>query len=154
MAVSIDKFSRTFKTKVKKVLKDIESTGAMQEVGDSIIKDVQTRTRKGYGATSQHNKIKLDKLSDSYKKQRKKMRLSSTTRPNKSNLTQSGEMLESLERNKIRGGVRVIPSGLDNKKKAKWVSKKRPFLNMTKPEIKRARKVLSNILDRIVKKIF
>lgn len=65
----------------------------------SILADlIRVRTRLGYGAKTEGGpKGKFRELSKAYKKQRKKKGVASTTSANKSNLTNTGKMLDSLK---------------------------------------------------------
>ena len=143
--------------KIKKLLGE-----SIPEVGEMIEEGIKKRTRLGYGVQDNYkSKNKLEPLSKNYKKQRKRQKLSKSTSPAKSNLTKSGSMLDNLSTkiNKRKYTVQVKPSGADrdgvsNKKKSVWVSKDRPYLFLSTPEIKRITKFLRKELDKIIKKLF
>lgn len=157
-------FEKDFNKNTKKIIIELGKT--IPEVGEIIEDDIKNRTRLGYGVSKNESaKQKLAKLSDSYKIQRKRDskrgQLSKDTKPSKSNLTKSGSMLDNLETtsNKRKLSLKVKPSGTDsdgvsNAKKAQWVSKDRPFLFLSKTEIKRITKFLRKELDIIVAKLF
>ena len=72
------------------------------------------------------------------------MNLSGKTTKGKSNLTQTGEMLEDLTVVSVKDGKTEI--GFDNKEskdKAKWVSETRPFNNLSKNEIRQLTQMLN-----------
>jgi len=157
-------WQKAFNKNTKKIMKELSKS--MPEVGEMIEASVKKRTRLGYGVDGNYkSKSKLAKLTDQYKKHRKRLKkkgkLSKDTSPAKSNLTKSGSMLDKLSTkiNKKKYTVQVKPSGADsdgvsNKKKSVWVSKDRPYLYLSTPEIKRITKLLRKELDKIVNKIF
>lgn len=134
----------------------------VQDLGDQAATDIKTRTRAGYGVDSNGgSKQRLEVLSESYKTQRRRMELSGDTSVSKSNLTQSGSMLDSLKFkrvSKFKGEVAPEgngPDGMPNELKAAYVSEQgRPFLFLSKPEIKRLQETLKKRLVTIVKDLF
>ena len=131
------------------------------ELGNQLAEDIRDRTRKGYGTTTNGGeKQRLAALSDEYKKQRRRMPLHTDTSPNKSNLTQTGSMLDSLQFNKTgKNEGLVTPTGYDNKgvsnrDKADYVSDQgRPFLFASKAEEKRLVNTLKKKLKDIIRKL-
>lgn len=135
---------------------------AVPELGMQMADEIKKRTRLGYGVSKNNgSKERLESLSEQYKRARSRMDLSGETSPNKSNLTQTGSMLDSLE--PVRTGeysIQVTPTGNDsngisNADKASWLTEQgRPFMFLSKPEIIRLKNTLSNHLDTIIKKLF
>lgn len=140
---------------VEKALKDMTSKKQLRITGEETKKLIQKRTRLGGGVSGPlGQRTKLKPLSDGYKKQRKRMPLSSTTKPSKSNLTQTGEMLRDIGVKIRNGGIslRFVSSGA--KKKARWVQDAgRTFFFVSGPEFKQLqlniRKRVQNILNKI-----
>ncbi len=100
----------------KRVGEAIEKT-AMIRVGDFAKDLIVKRTRLGYGVDSPlKDKSKLAKLKQSYILDRQKFSgLSSLTRPNRSNLTRTGSMLDSMRAKYVRKGTVLIqPTGTRN----------------------------------------
>ncbi len=150
---TMEQFQKDFEKMRNKLLKDLKSKETMKALGEATAKDIQKRTTAGYGVkANDKGKTKLDKLSTGYKKQRKKMQLSSNTSPAKSNLHQTGKMVDSIKSETTKEGFKISATGSHNKDKAGWVSKKRPFLHMSKPEIKRAKERFEELLRDMVKK--
>ena len=157
---SVEEWQAAFKKNSSKLMRELGKT--MPTVGKIMKDTIKKRTRLGFGVeANEGTKGKLKPLSPLYKKQRKKLKLSSETSPSKSNLTLSGSMLDNLDSkvNQQQLKIRVRPKGRDrkgvgNKQKAGWVSVVRPFLYLSKPEIKRIKKYLSEEIDNIVKKLF
>ena len=158
---SFEAFQRDFKKSNTKIMKELKDT--LPDIGDAMIEEIQKRTKLGYGVDDNYgSKSPLKKLSDAYKRQRKNMNLGERGKWNKSNLTLTGSMLESLKArtNKSSYTVTVRPTGSDEKgvsnaRKAGQQEKDgRPFLYLSTPEIKRISKVLREALDKIVKRLF
>lgn len=160
---SYAEFEKAFKKNTKKIEKELAKS--MPEVGEIMVKDIKKRTRLGFGVSDNGaSKSRLKKLEDSTKRYRRwydraRGGLGDGATPTKSNLTLSGNMLDSLKaRSTGDFSVRVEPTGNDagisNKEKAEYVSVVRPFLFLSKPEIKRITKFLRKELDSIIKKLF
>ena len=104
---------------LKKIIKRIEKTlgvavtkKQMQDLGEFARDLIVKRTRLGYGVPDElKEKARLAALAPSYIKQRKQMNLASTTRPGRSNLTQTGQMLESLKVIVKNGAALITPHG-------------------------------------------
>ena len=132
---------------VKKVRKGLErsvSKRAMQEIGNLAVQIIRERTRDGKGVQRPDgNRTKLKPLSPQYIEFRKRFgNLSPFTSPGRSNLTLTGQMLDSIKVVRTSQGKAVVrPSGIreDGKRNAdvaRWVSRERPFLNLARSEIR------------------
>lgn len=105
---------KTITDKIRKSLGDVVSRKEMLEIGDFAVDLIVKRTRLGYGVSKQFGtKMRLKSLSESYKKRRAKFAgLSGTTTPSRSNLTLTGQMLESMDVITARDGrVTFGPTG-------------------------------------------
>ena len=151
---------KAFFEQLSKIEDDLEKV--VPELGKQAADDIRRRTRAGYGTdTNGGNKSRLAALTDEYKKARRRMPLSTETSPNKSNLTQTGSMLDSLEFVRVGKfeGI-VVPTGSDEKgvsnaDKALYVTDQgRPFMFLSKAETKRLEDTLRKRLNDIIKKIF
>lgn len=171
--------------KIEKKLKDaiekLKTPTRLQEIGDFSADLIRKRTRLGYGVDSTGSeKQKLKPLSDSYKQQRagkisfitkkakrgnviipikpkQKPELSESTTASKSNLTNSGQMLDSIKAKVSTNKVSIKPTGsrknslLNNLEVAEFVSKDRPFNNLSNKEIKQLRDFVAQMLKLITK---
>lgn len=122
------------KSTVEKVLDDT----LKDEIGKTVAERVKRRTRLGKGVDKDGAKAeKLEKLSDRYieKRSKNKSKLSKETRPKKSNLTFSGDMLDNIDY-KVEGDTIIIfIEGKHNNDKAQWVTDGgRAFMNLSSPE--------------------
>lgn len=131
-------------------------------LGQAAAEEIKKRTRAGYGVSSNEgNKERLAALSDGYKRRRARAQLSPETSASRSNLTFSGSMLDSIQFVPIsRFEGRVTPTGTDengisNVDKAFYVTEQgRPFLYLSKPEIRRLRDLLRTKLSTILRGLF
>ena len=135
----------------------------LKKMGLASIDMIVTRTRKGFGvARTGGNRKKLARLSKSYIDFRKKnrRRLSRLTSPTKSNLTFTAQMLDSVKILKSNDrGFEIGSSGRrsDGKRNAdvsRWVSAKRPFMNLGRKEITDLTKFMEKEFRDRIKKQF
>jgi len=129
----------------------------MRAVGELSVALIVNRTRSGRGVKSPGGNVSgLKSLSEQYIlfRQRNRIRLSNTTSPSKSNLTFSGQMLESisvLKVSKVKFNqivkIGIKPNNRDdgktNTQVINWVSNMRPFFFLSKGEATKIRKELS-----------
>lgn len=92
-------------------------------------------------------------------------KLSSLTSAGKSNLTFSGQMLDAVRVLSVRAGVALIgvansmrrreqgKSLMSNAEVAGFVSKDRPFLNLSAPELQGLQKAIRERLQALIKKL-
>lgn len=145
---------KDFTDKLRGAVKKAASTKELEAMGAFAAELIRKRTRLGYGAPKGEagavDRFRLAALSEGWIKFRKTTGaswLSEFTRARRSNLTFTGQMLDSL--GVVRGqkgqvvigpqGYRTDPfsHGLSNEQVANFVAKKgRPFNDLTKPEMK------------------
>lgn len=104
-------------TRLKKTIDQSIKPSELKPLGDFMLSLIYKRTKLGYGVTKQlGQKKKFAPLSESYREFRRKYSsLSTTTSTSKSNLTLTGEMLDSLAVKKASKGKIVIgPTGKRN----------------------------------------
>lgn len=122
---------------------------------------IKKRTRLGFGvAKDGASKKKLKGLSSKYIDKRKKSRLSSQTRPGRSNLTFTGQMLDALTGGGEKEGPGVVfleENRNDDKKNsdiAEWNEDKgRPFLYISKAERKQLEKKVRDDIKKSISKV-
>lgn len=153
MAAKPDKQIQELMKKLEKardgMLKDIKS------IGDFAANLIKKRTRLGYSVPSHGgSKSKLKPLSPKYIKQRGRENLSPMTTKNRSNLTRTGEMLDSIISKKTsENTIEIGFSNEDSENKAEWNAKDRPFNFLSSAEQKQIKQELGNILQKILAKI-
>lgn len=105
---------KKFFDKLKKQKTDASSRNVYKTLAEELIKIIVKRTRLGYGVkTNLGQRSKLKALSPRYIKARRDyLDIDSSTRPAKSNLTLTGQMLRSIKVIRVDGKSAVIgPSG-------------------------------------------
>jgi hypothetical protein len=146
------KGSKQFENIVKRLEKSVKEAinrKALIDVGVFATDLIVKRTRLGYGVKKDYDsKEKLAKLSPNYVKQRKMFDgLHSLTRPNKSNLTRTGQMLDSIASKVKSNVIEITATGTrdDGKRNADIVRynaeggrgrPKRIFMNISQLEFK------------------
>lgn len=133
----------------------------LDSLGKEISTGMRTRTRLGKGVESEGKKLdKLKELSPKYKKQRAKDKakgkLFPMTTPKKSNLTRTGQLLNSLT-SSTNGNTITISfkeNRDDSKQNIKIVGyqedQNRPFFYISKPE---KANILRTIRERILNEV-
>lgn len=142
--------------KLETLVDDVINQELTDKVGRKVVNTVKARTRDGYGVKSNGaRKQKLKKLREPTKRIRKdlkkKGRLSGKTTPETSNLTRSGRMLDNIGYSASSREVNVAPKGKEQQK-ARDVSKDRPFMNLSKKEIKEVTKLVADEIIKGIKK--
>ncbi|MFW7381483.1 MAG: hypothetical protein ACOH5I_21925 [Oligoflexus sp.] len=128
----------------------------LEKLATTAIEQIKRRARLGYSVASEGaNQSKFDSLAESTKAKRKRLKkrgkLSSETSPSKSNLTESGQLLDSLEF-RIKGkAVEVFIGGERNRKVSSYVSKARPWLNLSKAEMTMLLDLIEEAIDKQIK---
>lgn len=129
--------------RIQKLFDEAKSKKILGPVANEAIKIIVRRTRLGYGVKREYGeRERLKKLSPRYMVQRSRSRrLSPTTGPRKSNLTFTGQMLESVKVIKPKDGRIVIgpkgyrTDGKTNEKIAGYqVDQGRVFMNLSRLE--------------------
>lgn len=146
------KGAKQFQNIVKKLeqsVKEAINKTALVDVGVFATDLIVKRTRLGYGVKKPYDsKEKLAKLSPNYVKSRKMFDgLHSLTRPNKSNLTRTSQMLDSIASKVKANVIEIKPTGTrDDGKRNEDIARynaqggkgrpKRIFLNISQLEFK------------------
>lgn len=148
------------KADLTKVFKEASSSKNMKAIGSQAAEIIRRRTRLGYGVEKNEGKReRLKPLSPKYIEKRKQNTLSSQTTPRRSNLTFTGELLDSIEaHDATQGEVQVGPRGArsdggpDNEKLAEYVRDAgRPFNNLSATEIKQLTQFFEEIIEKLIK---
>lgn len=150
---------------LRKIFPEITSPQNMTRYGNMAVDMIKTRTRLGSGVSSDgQNKQKLKPLADSTKRSRESKKragkLSELTTPGRSNLTDSGQMLDSMTVTKVaQGTVTVAPRGArreggTNEKVAAHVSEKgRAFNALSRVEFKRINDQVKKDIRAFIKRL-
>lgn len=126
---------------IKDALKDVLNKSTFDEIGKITSESIKKRTRLGKGVDqSEGPLVPLKELKPSTKDRRtakkKAGTLSNNTTPTKSNLTDTGAMLDSIKYESSATEVRIYIDGSENQKKANdQATQGRRFMNLSKTEV-------------------
>ena len=168
MALNID--LKKFKEDLERAIDELSSAKTLTPIAKQTAEIIRRRTRLGQGVEETGaKKSPLAPLAASTKASRKKKskqgKLSDKTSPNKSNLTESGEMLDSIAGRAMNRLIEISPTGARNKKLAAYhqlgrsspsAMPARKFLNLSAEDIRQLTAVMqdefTNILNRVFRK--
>lgn len=146
---------KDLKEKLAQLRKDIGNEKTMRKVGVETVDMIKKRTNKGFGVPqSEGPQRRLKKLSEGYKKQRKKLPLGPEATPARSNLNQTGSMVGSVSATSRVKETEIRVTGQNNRKKAQdQVKQGRKFMNLAKNEVNKVVNIIrKEILNDIKKK--
>lgn len=137
----------------------------MMTLGRFVANMIRIRTKLGYGVKQENGaKEKLAPLKESTKAARQNKALRGDTTPGKSNLTESGQLLDSIQpMNPATNRVTILPSGgrhgggISNEDLAKYMTDgapnraKREFMNLSEIEHKQIKKEVEKTFRAIVR---
>lgn len=147
--------------RLKAAVEKISKPDSMRKIGKRAVDMIRLRTQLGYGVAKRGGeKSPLKKLSSAYKETRKKdSQLDPQTSPGKSNLTRTGQMLNSLDVKTVSTGRALIGpggsrnDGKDNADIGRYVSQAgRPFNNLSGTEEKRLNETIGQDLKTELQK--
>ena len=174
MAKKFDRLAKDLESRIIKAEKKVRSYSFLKRLGKILLRRIIARTRLGYGVVADGGKkVKFPELSHNYKLLRKRLgkdkrrkkkkyttKLSGKTRPSKSNLTLTGQMLDNTTY-EVRG-ENIIFKGANQEAQDKinwnadWTTRndgksvRRIFLRLSNLDVKVlnkfAKKVLRDIL--------
>jgi hypothetical protein len=141
---------KDLKDKLDKALANVLNKETFDGIGKITSQSIKNRTRLGKGVSQSEGSLEqLKPLADSTKKirtsKKKSGKLSSQTAPAKSNLTETGQMLDSIKYQSSATEVRIYIEGSDNQKKATdQANQGRKFMNLSKSEVNEVLRFLQN----------
>lgn len=159
MSIKLKDFAKKFEQKMDDALDKALSKAVLEEAKDAIVNDIRKRVTLGFGVNKTGGgRVRLKKLSDSYVTARRRyLDLGKNAKPKKSNLHQTGQMIEEDLGGIVieAGDKRNIIIGMNTDRSARvaaFVEKERPFLKLSGPEIKRIIKFFRFQITEIFKK--
>lgn len=161
---------KKFEKDMTKILNEVQKPQNMKEIGQIAADRIKVRTQLGRGVDVDGGpSVPLSKLKDSTKKSRKRKKelgdLSGLTSASKSNLTQSGQMLESIKVLKFSQGSAIIgPAGTrDDGKKNVDVAEyaedgssnrsPRRFLHLSGSELSGIQREFVSRIENVIKRL-
>lgn len=166
MANDYKKQLRDFENAVNNALKTFTSGSKIKKYADQSVDIIYKRTKSGKGVTDDQSNAasikSLKTLSPGYKEQRKtrKGKKGDFFSPNRSNLTLTGQMLDSIKSKVSDGKITVSLSGTrddgqTNKEVGEFVSENgRPFLNLAVEEKQILLRKIETDLIKFVRLLF
>lgn len=131
-----------------------KNIGEFEFVGKDVVETIQRRTRVGKGVSNGELKP-LNPLSESYKIQRQKLKLDATAKPNRSNLTQTGQMLRDIVYSLTGTTFSFFFKSELSSNKAVWnADKGRVFFELSKSELNGLSRKVSAKIREILRKKF
>jgi phage gpG-like protein len=159
--VSIESDLKAFNDKLQRALEELVSSKNLQQIGDFEAGLVKRRSRLGYGVpTDGGSKQKFKALAPATIASRKRKKLASETTPKKSNLTETGQLLNDLVA-KIEGRSTIIGHTKDRNKRIGAFHQtgggrlpQRRYLGLAKEDIKQITAQMQDIFTDILNKLF
>lgn len=152
--IPLNEFSKELTEALKKAKEEITSPANLQAIGDDLAEQIRVRTRLGNGIDANYGEpSKLKPLSEKYVEQRRDMSLSDMTTAKKSNLTQTGQMLNEIIAKVVNSQIVITFKSQFSKDKARWNSEKsRPFLSISRVQVERLTNSLDKKMSELLKK--
>jgi len=144
---------KDLKKKVDKALRDVLSKNTFDDIGKMTAEQIKTRTRLGKGVPASEGPFQplkpLTPATVGIRTGKKRAgKLNALTTPKKSNLTETGELLDSLKYQSSNTEVRIYIEGQQNQKKANdQVAQGRKFMNLSKTEVREIIKYLQKKIE-------
>jgi hypothetical protein len=153
---------KDFERNIAKLFDEFSSVETMRKIGEYTAERIKLRTKLGKGVEKTGaDPAPLKKLSEGYVKTRKRKKAElEETSPAKSNLTFTGQMLNALKLLQALPARAIVgiesskreSSNLTNDEVAGFVSKDRPFLNLSKAELNGINAFIRKLLDAMIRK--
>ena len=136
-------FNKNFSRDIQRAIDKAIDASTLNETGRYLANQIKIRTRQGRGVENSEDRTtyRLKPLSSSYVAQRRRLRrlglLSRSTSAARSNLTRTGEMLDSIDftTNNREKSIYLDFSNRASQQKAEYVSNDRPFFNLSQGDI-------------------
>ena len=164
--MSFESDLNNFRRKIEQALAQLTSNSNLQPIAKDLEEIIRRRTRLGKGVDVNGGpNVPLKALKKSTKRSRKYKQkrglLSEKTSPNKSNLTDTAQLIDSLKGRAINKLLEIKPTGgrknskLTNIKVAAYQEAAgRKFLGLSKQDIKQLTAVMQDSFNEIVNRIF
>lgn len=137
-------------------LLDVVKTAAfLKKIAEAATQNLKTRVRLGYAVAQDSGpQGKFKPLADSTVSKRRKLKsppLSENTTPKRSNLTQTGELIDSITYRISGNKIEIYLEGARNQKVAEYVTPARPFFHLSAIEVSRLVDIVDSALNTYLK---
>ena len=146
---------------IDKIISSIRHVSNLNKLGGEVADLIRGRTTAGYGCSKKGgNRQKLAPLKPNTIKIRRVKNLDGLTKPNKSNLTESGDMLDNITHRVSNNTVIILFADKDQARKAYFHNRgtkrmrARPFFNLTRAELRNVERQLQRARDEAIKALF
>ncbi len=147
--IEIEDFDILVEEKLNRILDEATSQTVMKNLGEVIKKKIIKRVKAGYGCAEDGSLLSILKpLAESTIASRRKKKLHKSTTASKSNLTETGKMLNSLV---VSVSDNTITISCGEKLKHKYTSEERPWFHMSEKEIDQVVEDLELVVKKIIK---
>lgn len=151
-----------FLAELEGIIENILSKNNLKKIGTEVVHDMKVRTTLGEGVKSSGSRpSSFASLKPATIEDRKKVRrLSNLTRPNLSNLTRTGKMVNSISFKVKTNSIQIYLKGNRNNKIATYHMEgtknmpARPFFNLSNFEVDRVQQMLQVALDEYLAEKF
>ena len=163
MAIDLKDFPKYLQDSIQSALDEVLSERNVSKMAEDVADQIRLRTRLGNGIDSNGGEPrKLEKLKESYIKERRKKPLSEETKATKSNLTRTGKMLNDIVGTAEGTSIVISFKDPDSAMKAKYNSEAvtyseyrkpaRPFFFVSRVQIQRITNEIEKKLGDQIKK--
>lgn len=138
--------------KLEGILSTVVSDSFLKKLAEEAIKNLRTRARLGYAVAKDGGpQGKFKPLAPSTIKRRQySSKLSDSTAPKRSNLTDSGKLLDSISYRIVGQRIEIFLEGERNQKVAEYVSPDRPFFHLSATEVSRLVDMIETAIDSYI----
>jgi hypothetical protein len=152
--------AKAMEAALRSAMPEVTAPASMRKIGEQAAAMIKLRSRLGHGVPADgQEKARFKPLAESTVKARQRGALHSETTPKRSNLTRSGQLLDSEGVTKVDAGkVSVGPSGQrsdgkTNEQVAQFVTAAgRAFNHLSKVELKRLQDEVKKLLRETIKR--
>jgi hypothetical protein len=140
---------------LNELIKELTSVETLRVLGERMVSDIRGRTRSGFGVYGNGNaRTRLLPLKPLTVELREQKDLHPLTKPEKSNLTETGHMLDSLDYVIFGKGLGILMNNRFADDKVDWNENKgRYFLFLTKAEMTNVNRMLRDKRDQIISRL-
>lgn len=166
MTKPLDQQIKEITEKIKKELeKTVKSKAFYDEIGEGVANQIRKRTRLGYGVNASGAQVKLEPTAPATQKakqqKKKEGKLSNQTTPKRSNLTDTGQLLDSIHHKSTNDKTTIQfknarkNSEIGNKRLAEIVQfiGGRIFFELTNPEKNNLKRVIEKKIQELIKRL-
>jgi hypothetical protein len=152
--IDLSNMTKAVGDQLKGALNELFSPVNLQEIAELIVADIIKRTKLGYSINEElGSQSPMKSLSPAYVGQRKKSKLDSSTTAKKSNLTNTGDMLNDLKIRHSKGIITIYLGSKFSNQKATWQAESgRQFMHISKVQFSKITTIVKNKLKEYLNK--